>query len=122
MGRSRSPRPAASTMAFIRLRPELSALATAARSFARGNSRTIRSSRKRGKLRQLGIPRTRIPHILERQWQIPQVPRLAVAIPQARKNPEHLDVPLHSDQIEPAQELAIVAASQDRPRERSSVR
>jgi len=64
-----------------------------------------------GKLRKLRVTPARIAHIFECQRQITQVPGLAVPVPQARKYPEHLDVPLQSDQIEPPQELAIVTAS-----------
>src|SRR3569833_510246 len=60
---------------------------------------------------ELRISPRSITHILERERQIAQVPRLAVAIPQPRENPEHLDMPLHSNEIEPPHEFSVVATT-----------
>src|SRR5256885_13897605 len=51
---------------------------------------------------ELRVARAGVTHIFERARQVGQVARLAVAIPQAAEDPEHLDVALHADEIEPA--------------------
>ncbi len=61
--------------------------------------------------RKLWISRARAAHVFERERQVCEIARLAVAIPEARKNAEHLDVSLYADEIEPAQELLFAAAT-----------
>src|SRR5258707_1250541 len=58
-----------------------------------------------GKGRGLGVTCRRVAGIIEHARQIEKILRLAVPIEQARENPQHLDVPLQSGQIEPAQKL-----------------
>src|SRR5450631_984106 len=58
------------------------------------------------KRRKLGIERASFAQIVERARQIKQVAGLAVAMPEARKYAEHLQMPLHADEIKVAQELS----------------
>ncbi len=105
-GRSRSPRPAASTMALRACGP-----VTPVRRLpgdALVGARQLGSDpalEKLGEPRKLRIQPAGLAHVVERQRQIAQVARLAVPVPEAREDAEHLDVPLHADEIEPAQEL-----------------
>src|SRR5689334_14454730 len=61
--------------------------------------------------RQLRVKRARGAHVVERERQVVEISRLAVAIPEPREDPEHLEMPLHADEIEPAQKLAGAAAA-----------
>src|SRR5689334_13713313 len=65
----------------------------------------------RVKVRKLRVASAGVAHVLERQRQILQITWLAIPIPQAREDPQHLDVALQADQIKPAQELALVATT-----------
>src|SRR6185437_16564381 len=65
---------------------------------------------KLGECRELRIQAAGLAHVIQRQRQVAQVPRLAVPIPEPRESAEHLDVPLRSDQIEPPQKLRRSAA------------
>ncbi len=60
-----------------------------------------------GELRRFGVGRGRVPRVAQHARQIPEVLGLAVAIVQAREDPQHLDVPLQSDEIEPIDELGL---------------
>ena len=112
----RSPRPAASTM-----RLHARAAALAARALARGNSATARRSRNAASSRKLGVARAGVAHVVERARQIQKVAGLAVAVPQARKYAEHLQVALHADEVEPAQKLRSLGPAA-KPRAQQSAR
>src|SRR5262249_57035219 len=48
---------------------------------------------------ELGVVRAGLAHVVEHARQIAEVARLAVAVPEAAEDAEHLDVPLHADEI-----------------------
>src|SRR4029077_20972856 len=61
----------------------------------------------RGELSRLGVQRRGLPRVAQHPRQVFEVLDLAVAIIQARKDSEHLDVPLQSHQVEAANELLL---------------
>src|SRR4029079_1821491 len=61
-------------------------------------------------LHELRISPAGITHVLEHQRQVTEIAGLAVAVPQAAEDAEHLDVSLHADHVEPAQELVFAVA------------
>src|SRR5213075_948684 len=103
MGRMRSPRPAARTMAFISCLSRLGC-AQHTRVRARQPWHELLFDEPR-KIRELRVTLAGVAHIFERERQVLQISVLAIAIPEPREDAEHLDVPLHADEIEPAQEL-----------------
>ena len=59
---------------------------------------------------QLRIAPACVADVFESQWQVGEITDLAVAVPQATENAEHLDMALHADEIEPAYELVFAVA------------
>src|SRR5690606_20388361 len=55
-----------------------------------------------GKLGQLGIAACDVQAVAPDQRKIGEIASLAIPIPEAAENAEHLDVPLQADQLEPA--------------------
>src|SRR5688572_4274074 len=61
-------------------------------------------------LHQLLVEPAGVQHVIHDQRQIVQVADLAVAMPEPCEDAQHLDVPLHADEVEPAQELVLAVA------------
>ena len=151
IGRIRSPRPAASTIALTALPAirrdrgtphqlrDLPSPACGSHSFLlrprthRGRNPLISPRQlphhpllqKPPKLPQLRIPRTRIPHILQRQRQSLRYPRLAIPVPEPRENPQHLTcrcIPIKSNQRRNSVSSAPLNHAPASPFERSSAR
>src|SRR5882762_1573353 len=104
-GRMRSPRPAANTIAFM----VRYSCGCNLRSDTRIRVRQLRNDtmlQKPRELSELRVPSASVTYVLECQRKVTQVAGLAIPIPQPRKDPEHFDMPLHADEIEPAQKLA----------------
>ena len=59
---------------------------------------------------ELSVPRTGLGDVTERTWHVRQVAWLAVAVPEPGEDAAGLQVPLHSHEVKPAQELAVVRA------------
>ncbi len=86
----------------------------APRALARGSAGTTRCSRKLAQRGSSRVARAGLAHVVERARQVGQVAGLAVAVPQAAEDAEHLEVPLHADEVEPAQELRVARAGRRR--------
>src|SRR5688572_15562338 len=59
---------------------------------------------------ELAMPLADVSDIAERARNFRQIPGFAVAMPQSREDADGLEVALHAHQVEPAQELRVVAA------------
>ena len=69
---------------------------------------------------QAGVPRAGPAGVLQGARDVREVARLAVAMPEPREDAAHLEVPLHADEVEPAQELLVVPPGGEAGRERAA--
>jgi hypothetical protein len=72
---------------------------------ARGRTAAARAAREIPQIPRFPVGRGGGLGIGEHSRQVAQILRLAVAIKEPAENPEHLDVPLQTHEVEPAQEL-----------------